>query len=97
MSLSKRAEFHMDLRHDYVLVLEESMGEKEVKALQSDLEKLNFNVATDFEEETKEWRILIGLNDEMRILKEAEAQMIMVPRTYADKAKMQKVEKKRQQ
>ena len=39
----------MDLRHDYILVLEETVGENEVKALQSDLEKLNFNVATDFE------------------------------------------------
>ena len=40
---------------------------------------------------------MIGLNDEMRILKEAESQMIMVPRVYTDKAKMEKVERKRQQ
>lgn len=61
--ISKRAELHIDLRHDFILVLGEAVQKKHVQALKQDLEKLNFNVINDFDTETSEWRMLIGLND----------------------------------
>lgn len=68
-----------------------------MSALVEDLENLNFNCAVRREEESKDWQLLIGLNDQEWILREAETQVIMIPRVYSDSDKNQsKVEKRSQ-
>ena len=61
-----------------------------------DLENLNFNCAVRREEESKEWQLLIGLNDHERILREAETQVVMIPRVYSDKEKNKTKQERRE-
>lgn len=88
-SISSKPELNIDLRHDYIQILSEKLSEAQVGALVTDLEAMNFNCATRQESETKEWQLLIGLNDQERMLREAETQMIMVPRKYDNSEKEQ--------
>ena len=67
-----------------------------MKALIEDMEAIGFNCAFRREEETKEVQFLVGLNDHDRILQEAEAQIVMVPRVYSDKNKQQSKEQRRE-
>jgi len=77
----------MQLRHDFVFILSQSLNDKQVEALKSDLESVSFNVAIRKEEESGNWLFFVGLHDETKMLKEAEIQMIMVPRVYKNAAK----------
>ena len=72
MSISAKPEYHIDLRHDFIQILSDKLTDDQIDALKTDLEALNFNCASRREEESKEWQVLIGLNDQERILKEAE-------------------------
>mmetsp|Transcript_25062 Transcript_25062/g.31382 ORF Transcript_25062/g.31382 Transcript_25062/m.31382 type:complete len:170 (-) Transcript_25062:1742-2251(-) len=96
MSISSKAEYHIDLRHDYIQILSESLNDDQVTALMEDMESLGFNCAQRRDDETKEWQLLIGLNDQERILKEAETQYIMVPRVYANSSKQRAKDERRE-
>ncbi len=95
MSISSRAELNIDLRHDFILILSDKLSDDQTQAIVKDLESLSFNCAKRRDQETKDWLLLIGLNDHEKILKEAEAQYIMAPRIYADSAKQASKEKRK--
>lgn len=61
------------------------MNDGHVKSIVADLESFNFNCAVRKEEEKH--ILLVGLNDQERILAEAEKQLIMVYRNTLDKEK----------
>lgn len=85
MSLSKRPEYHIDLRHDFIFVINGELEESQVKAIKEDLEDKKFNCALRrSEEESKEWQLLVGLNDQEKILREAEYQHVLVEREYSN-------------
>lgn len=64
MSISSNPKYNIDLRHDFIQILSEKLSEDQVQALVEDLEMLKFNCdVRRSEEETKEWQLLIGLND----------------------------------
>ena len=73
MSLSRRKEFYIHLRHDFCQIMSRKISVEQMNALVTDLESLGFNCALKCEEEEeKRWQLLIGLNDHDQILKEAE-------------------------
>ena len=91
MSLSSRKEFHIHLRHDYCQIMSGSITSKQMNALVTDMEELGYNCAIKREEEGEEkWQLLIGLNDQEMILKEAEKQNIMCKRVYLNPEKREK-------
>ncbi len=96
MSISSRAELNIDLRHDFILILSEKLSDEQAQAIVEDLKSLSFNCDRRRNEESKEWQLLIGLNDHEKILKEAEAQLIMAPRIYADKDKQKNKEERKE-
>lgn len=56
-----------------------------MKAIKEDLEDKKFNCALRrSEEESKEWQLLVGLNDQEKILREAEYQHVLVEREYSN-------------
>ena len=95
MSISERPELHIALRHDFIQILSEKLTDNQITALVEDLENLNFNCKAlrseegGEKEEEKEWNLLIGLNDQDKILQEAETQLVMVPRVYSNNDKEQ--------
>ena len=95
MSISSRPELNIDLRHDFILILSEDLTEDQTHAMLEDLESLEFNCAMRREQESKQWQLLIGLNDHERILREAESQFVMVPRLYLDEVKQSAKDKRK--
>ena len=68
MSISNKPELNIDLRHDFIQILAETVTDDQVKALIEDMEAIGFNCAFRREEESKEVQFLVGLNDHDRIL-----------------------------
>ena len=64
MSISNRPELYMHLRHDYVFILSSKLTEEQIKALQDDLEALEFNVVYRKEESSGNWLCFVGLHNE---------------------------------
>jgi hypothetical protein len=55
MSISSKPELDIDLRHDYIHIIDAKVSEDAINALAEDLEELTFNCQVRQEEETKEW------------------------------------------
>ena len=55
MSITSRPELDMDLRHDFINIIDEKMPEAMIQALKDDLEDLTFNCSIRKDEETKDW------------------------------------------
>ena len=97
MSYTNKPELDIELRHDYILLFSEELTSDQVKAMATDMENLNFNCAIRKDEESKDWQFLVGLNDQEMILREAETQLVLVPRVYQDPDKKKKSDEKYQQ
>ena len=66
-----------------------TISTEQMNALVTDMNAMGFNCAIKREEEgiEKKWQVLIGLNDQDKILKEAEKNMVMCKRVYSNPEK----------
>ena len=94
MSYTRRKEFFMHLRHDYCLILGHTIPTPTMNALVADCEALGFNCIAkrtgDSNPADNDWQLLVGLNDEHKILKEAEKNMVMCKKEYHNPQKREK-------
>lgn len=67
-----RSDLHLEMRHDAALIFDEETNTDLLKAIESDFRKINFNCHLVKPHDKKEHFLLIGLNDETKILQAAE-------------------------
>ena len=86
------AELHLDKRHDFAIVFSGELSESTVSCMSKDLTELKFNCAYRKHEEG--WVLLVGLNDEEKVLRTAEKENFICKWTSSDPAKREKRNKK---
>lgn len=86
MSISNRPELHIALRHDFIFVMNKELSKEQLQAVSKDFTDLKFNCVIRKDEEDQ-WLLLIGMNDHDTVLREAETQLCLAPRTPKDPIK----------
>ncbi len=91
-----REDIHLELRHDIALVLDPQLKEPLLRAIAKDLTELKFNVDV-YKDDSLNWVVLIGLNNEDIMLQAAEKENQLCKWTSLDPKKREKINKKRQE
>ena len=83
MSISSKPELHIALRHDYIFVMNKDLKDTQVQAVSKDLTEQKFNCVIR-KDEDGQWLLLVGMNDQDKVLQEAETQVCLAPRVCSD-------------
>lgn len=83
------------MRHDFIFVMNKDISIEQLEAVSNDLTERKFNCVIRKDDE-EDWLLLIGLNDHNIVLKEAENQLCLAPRTHKDPVKKKRAQERKE-